>query len=359
VKSFSIQAGDSVKVLATTREQFELFLEKTVDDGVLYANVEDEEGQVHFEKLSTDELTRIYLGKARSIETVKAFFFPPRSIVARYPQGSQEPQSAPKAVIIGLRSCGLKALEILDHVFLDDVIDPLYQARREKSLIITCDCSEPWETCFCTEVGYLPYPESGFDLNVTPLDGTLLVEVGSEKGDRAVSEHAGLFAEASEDLLKQRTASRQSVIEKIKKNNKQYDITPPYQQTIQEQLTREEWKKQGLAYSCVECGACTHVCPTCRCFLLVDHQKNEGYERSMIWDVCFYPGYWRMAGNLSPKPRLLRRFQNRFSCKFSYFPDNYDAIACTGCGRCIEACPGNIDIRRCLSELRTAEKITK
>ena len=79
----------------------------------------------------------------------------------------------------------------------------------------------------------------------------------------------------------------------------------------------------------------------------------------MVWDVCFYPGYWRMAGNLSPKPRLIDRFQNRFSCKFSYFPDNYDFISCTGCGRCIEACPGNIDIRRCLSELRSGEKVSK
>jgi len=352
-----------VRALSTTREQFELFLEKIVGDGLLFANVEDEEGRVHFEKLSSDELTRIFLGKARSVETIKAFFFPPRSVVAQYPQnssaGSEEKSHAPQTVILGLRACGLKALEILDHVFLDDVLDPLYQSRRENSLIISCDCSQPWETCFCTEVGYLPYAESGFDLNVSPLNGKLLVEVGSEKGKKAISAHAGLFAEAPEDLLQRRKAYRQAVTEQVKKNNKSFHISPPYQQTVQEQLASEAWKKEGLAYSCVECGACTHVCPTCRCFLLVDHEKDGGYERSMVWDACFYPGYWRMAGNLSPKPRLMHRFQNRFSCKFSYFPDNYDIISCTGCGRCIEACPGNIDIRRCLSELRSAEKVSK
>jgi len=352
-----------VKALSTTREQFELFLDKIVGQGLLFANVEDEEGRVHFEKLSADELTRIFLGKARSIETIKAFFFPPRSVVARYPEGSSEGPSgepqAEQAVILGLRACGLKALEILDHVFTDDVLDPLYQSRRENSLIITCDCSQPWESCFCTEVGCAPHAESGFDLNVSPLNGKLLVEAGSPKGEKAVSEHADLFTEAPEDLLQRRKANRQAVVEQVKKINKPFKIAPPYQQTVQKQLTSESWKNQGLAYSCVECGACTHVCPTCRCFLLVDHEKDGGYERSMIWDVCFYPGYWRMAGNLSPKPRLMDRFQNRFSCKFSYFPDNYDVISCTGCGRCIEACPGNIDIRRCLSELRSGEKVSR
>ncbi len=352
-----------MKALSTTREQFELFLEKIAGHGLLFANVEDEEGRVHFEKLSADDLTRIFLGKARSVETIKAFFFPPRSVVAQYPEGaadeSAESSEAGRAVIIGLRACGLKALEILDKVFLDDIVDPLYKSRRENSLIISCDCSQPWESCFCTEVGYQPYPESGFDLNVSPLDGKLLVEVGSPKGEQAVSEHADLFAEAPEDLLQRRKANRQAVAEQVKKINQPFKISPPYQQTVQKQMTGETWKKQGLAYSCVECGACTHVCPTCRCFLLVDHEKDGGYERSMVWDVCFYPGYWRMAGNLSPKPRLIDRFQNRFSCKFSYFPDNYDSISCTGCGRCIEACPGNIDIRRCLSELRSGEKVSK
>jgi sulfhydrogenase subunit beta (sulfur reductase) len=148
------------------------------------------------------------------------------------------------------------------------------------------------------------------------------------------------------------------VAKRVRKINEEFAIEAPFQQAVDGQLDDEVWKKIGLAYSCVECGACTHVCPTCRCFLLVDHEKDGSYERSMVWDVCFYPGYWRMAGNLSPKPRLLRRFQNRFSCKFSYFVQNYDAIACTGCGRCIQACMGNIDIRKCLSELQALQKVS-
>jgi sulfhydrogenase subunit beta (sulfur reductase) len=348
-----------VRALSTTREQFELFLEKIVGNGLLFSNVEDEEGRVHFERLATDELTRVFLEKARAAETTKAFFFTPRTKVAEYPASAAEPITAPATTIVGIRACGLKALQILDRVFLDDVVDPFYKARRESALIITCDCTEPWETCFCTEMGYRPYPESGFDLNLCPLDGDVVVEAGSKRGEALLKEHSGLFSEASANLLERQKAQRQAVTKRVKKINERFHITAPFQKSVDGQLTSEVWKKQGVAYSCVECGACTHVCPTCRCFLLWDQKSGEAAQRHMVWDVCVYPGYWRMAGNSSPKPHLMRRFQNRFSCKFSYFPDNYQSISCTGCGRCIEACMGNIDIRQCLSELQSVEKVSK
>jgi sulfhydrogenase subunit beta (sulfur reductase) len=348
-----------VKTLVTNREKLELFLHKIVGDGVLYANVEDEEGQVHFQQLPLDGLTQIYLEKARAVETTKAFFFSSRTKVAEYPAPSPQEITAQKMTVVGIRACGMKALEVLDKVFLDDVQDPFFQAKRENSTIITCDCTEPWETCFCTEVGYKPYAESGFDLNLTPLDGQILVEVGSEKGQSLVRENEQLFADAGKDLLDQQAANRKEVTQRVKKLNAHFNIAAPFQKTISQQLSSPVWKKDGVAYSCVECGACTHVCPTCRCFLLVDQESGDRMERVLVWDVCYYPGYWRMAGNLSPQPRLMGRFQNRFSCKFDYFVDNYQAIACTGCGRCIQACMGKIDIRQCLSELRAAEKTSK
>jgi len=348
-----------LKVLATNREKFELFLEKIVGDGILFANVEDDEGRVRFEKLPLDQLTRSFLEKARGVETTKAFFFSPRAKVAEYPSAAETEIPPAKMTILGIRACGLKALSILDKVFLEDDADPFYQAKRENSVIITCDCTEPWETCFCTEMGYTPYPESGFDLNVSILDSQILVETGSDRGEALLTEHAGLFGEADQALLDQRKTNRQAVVKQIQKNNQAFGIKPPFQQTVSKNLGDGTWVKEGLAYSCVECGACTHVCPTCRCFLLVDQPREDHAERAMVWDVCFYPGYWRMAGDLTPKPGLLHRFQNRFSCKFSYFVDNYEAIACTGCGRCIEACMGNIDIRQCLGRLQAVAKGSK
>jgi ferredoxin len=34
--------------------------------------------------------------------------------------------------------------------------------------------------------------------------------------------------------------------------------------------------------------------------------------------------------------------------KFSYHPLNYEGLGCVGCGRCIDRCPVNLDIREAL-----------
>jgi ferredoxin len=43
-----------------------------------------------------------------------------------------------------------------------------------------------------------------------------------------------------------------------------------------------------------------------------------------------------------------QRLRNRFYCKFYYFPQHYGPVSCTGCGRCIDACPVNVDITEVL-----------
>ena len=131
--------------------------------------------------------------------------------------------------------------------------------------------------------------------------------------------------------------------------NSELGIKPPYHPLVKGSTGSPKWAK--FAERCVECGACLYICPTCRCFLLYDQKGKRTNERVMIWDGCYFPGYWRMAGGLTPKPRLTTRFENRFNCKFDYFVENYGVEACTGCGRCIEACMGKIDIRECLQEL--------
>ena len=47
----------------------------------------------------------------------------------------------------------------------------------------------------------------------------------------------------------------------------------------------------------------------------------------------------------------MQRLRNRFFCKFHYYPQQYGPAACTGCGRCIDVCPVNIDITEVLTHL--------
>jgi predicted aldo/keto reductase-like oxidoreductase len=58
-----------------------------------------------------------------------------------------------------------------------------------------------------------------------------------------------------------------------------------------------------------------------------------------------------VAGGANPRRHLYERLRNRFDKKFDFFPQALKICACTGCGRCVEACPGDIDIREVLKGL--------
>jgi formate hydrogenlyase subunit 6/NADH:ubiquinone oxidoreductase subunit I len=108
---------------------------------------------------------------------------------------------------------------------------------------------------------------------------------------------------------------------------------------------------QEASSTCVECGACNFVCPTCHCFLLSDDNSNAGNSRSRIWDSCLYRTFARVAGGANPRRHLYERLRNRFDKKFDFFPQVIKCFACTGCGRCVEACPGKIDVREVLKAI--------
>jgi formate hydrogenlyase subunit 6/NADH:ubiquinone oxidoreductase subunit I len=49
----------------------------------------------------------------------------------------------------------------------------------------------------------------------------------------------------------------------------------------------------------------------------------------------------------NPRETKLARLRQRFMHKLKYFVDKYDkGIMCVGCGRCVQQCPVNIDIRK-------------
>ena len=108
---------------------------------------------------------------------------------------------------------------------------------------------------------------------------------------------------------------------------------------------------QDHSSTCVECGACNLVCPTCHCFLLFDEKSEAKTGRGRTWDACLYKTFARVAGGANPRRHLYERLRNRFDKKFAFFPEVLNYFACTGCGRCIEACPGDIDLREVLKGL--------
>jgi ferredoxin len=47
----------------------------------------------------------------------------------------------------------------------------------------------------------------------------------------------------------------------------------------------------------------------------------------------------------------MHRLRNRYYCKFNYCPQDFGAVACVGCGRCIVVCPVGVDIPELLEDV--------
>ena len=128
-----------------------------------------------------------------------------------------------------------------------------------------------------------------------------------------------------------------------------------YKGIIEKNYESDMWKEE--ANTCVECGACNFICPTCHCFFLYDqpqHDSPDHSERQKTWDSCLLSNYAKMAGvggmKPTPRPEVRSRFENRVRHKFDWMPSNLQLFGCVGCGRCIEACLADLDIRDVFKE---------
>lgn len=294
----------------------------------------------------------IVIGEVRAFEPLKSFFTRAREKVAEgfdpdLPHSEDKP-----FCIVGAKSCDLKGFKIQDHVFKDkDCEDPFYTKLREENLIISADCTCAIDTCFCLAAGIQPYPKEEFDINLSQVEGGFVVESGSKKGELLINKHLAIFEDAKSDMVSERESQRERVAKEVGSNIKVNDIPDQnaLEGVIEKKFESDIWEDE--AKTCVECGACTIICPTCHCFLLYDQKDEEKMARLRVWDSCMIKDYARVAGGANPRPNLWMRLRNRFEKKFDYFPKVAGVYACTGCGRCISACPAKIDIRKVLKRL--------
>ncbi len=285
----------------------------------------------------------------RTTLPLKTFYTPPLKQVSQYP-GPEKTDEVQPLVIIGPKACDIHALKIMDKVYAEgEFPEPYYVEAREKNIIISTDCRSAGPHCYCTLMNYQPYPKADFDLNLSQIDGLFLIEICSEKGKKILESSFINLEEAPDSMILERERQREMVTEQVEKQNEKYSYFEDHKHSIERHLDSGIWEE--LSKTCVECGTCTQICPTCHCFLMYDQPVEDKFERIKVWDSCFFGGYSRMAGGLTPRLRLAERFKNRFYHKFNSFVANFGLEACTGCGRCVEGCMGNIDLRDVLMEL--------
>jgi ferredoxin len=239
--------------------------------------------------------------------------------------------------LVNARSCDVKGIAFLTRMHEMEPADASYLRRSNNLTIISQACATPCPLgfCICTDSG--PFLSDCYDVQLTDLGQSYLVEVGSAKGEAAVAEGQGLFREAGED-----DASKRKTLEE-KAKQRFGDQTCHFASAIRRISTGRVhealWEK--MADWCLECGGCNIVCPTCYCFSVKDLGCNGTWVRCRLRDSCQYAAFTLEASGHNPraqrKDRMKRRFFHKVSAQY-YTRDG--AIGCVGCGRCVQVCLG-------------------
>ncbi len=271
----------------------------------------------------------------------KALFLPQSETLLKYNRVLQEletpiiPESA--RIVFGIRPCDAQAITLLDTVFAaEDNPDPFWKQRRENTVLVGLGCSTPPSTCFCTTVNGGPFNTAGLDALLTDLGDVYAVETLTEKG-RALFQNLPLSSEAQDSMV---AHTQQHAVDAM---------TPAFETAglkdhLDQIFETEIWEE--FAQSCLGCGICTFLCPTCFCFDIVDEVQRGARVRN--WDTCMFRIYSQEASGHNPRPTCKERTRQRIMHKYSYWLDHIDQIGCTGCGRCVRYCPVGLDIRAML-----------
>jgi sulfhydrogenase subunit beta (sulfur reductase) len=247
-----------------------------------------------------------------------------------------------KRAIVGIRPCDAKAVELVKVNFeTKEYTDPYWKRLHDATTFVGLACNNPCSTCFCSSTGSGPFHEEGLDVLLVDEGENYLAKPLTEKG-QAVLEAAGISQDAASGdvekvaaLKKQAEAEISSTVptEKLRENS------------LNELFNAGFW--EDVAFSCINCGTCTYLCPTCWCFDIQDEQYDAKGIRLRNWDACMFPLFTLHGSGHNPRNQKTQRVRQRFMHKLKYYVDKYEnGPACVGCGRCVMYCPVNIDIRR-------------
>jgi ferredoxin len=307
----------------------------------VYAPVGDEKN-IEYDLISEDNLSSIVYNRPFPASPLKVFFLPIKENVSKdiIPEKNN--------LIIGVPSCDLEALSILDEMYLSEpFIDSYYARRRRNSIIVGTDCYSIKDNCHCTSYDGNPFPVRYYDIQLSLIQQTVFLTIRSDKGEELIKhlpeENYEVVSKEEKELIQ---SKRREVTKLLHHRNRNL---PDYRETgcMVAESADEIWKKYSK--TCVSCGACATICPTCTCFLLTD---RPGFEKVRQMDACQYPGFARTASGEDPLGDRFVRFRNRYLCKYVWKPAKFKSIACTGCGRCIVTCIGNINKNKLFVELK-------
>ena len=318
------------------------------DTAALYLPVDGKAG-AKFEKWESGKTLSNALNTVRS---AKDFFFPQTENLMDFKMEGKNIEiidtrsECEDFVIFGIRGCDVKSFEILDRVFLAEPVDTYYKNRREHGIIMSLACTKPAETCFCHTFG-IDASEPEGDIVCYKTDGALYMDAKTDKGTKLLDSLRAVTDDAdSAETDKQKEIIRER-LEKLPLASLSADKFGSGKTS--EFFDAPEWSE--LSQSCLGCGTCTFVCPTCQCYDIKDFNTGHGVKRFRCWDSCMYSDFTKMSAG-QPRLTQLERFRQRFMHKLVYYPTNNDGLfSCVGCGRCLSKCPIQMNIVKVMKKL--------
>jgi len=280
---------------------------------------------------------------------LKREFFPQCETLAAYDGGGWHAAASGDArqrIIFGVRPCDAQSLMHLDRVFADEKrTDPSYKSRRDRTLVISMACETAGPACFCSSVGGGPASANGADVVAFNLRNSLLFEAVTPRGEAFLAKNKALLREVAPAELKARKDQEARALKELPALAMAGETAAKLAKNFNSPL----W--ESIAETCLSCGACTYLCPTCHCFDICDEQQAQGGAKVRVHDACMFASFTREASGYNPRGRRRERMRQRVMHKFSYAPENFGEIFCVGCGRCVVQCPSNIDIRETVSRV--------
>ena len=344
---------DNAKILK--KDQLEGFLEGLLKDNIVFGPTRKGD-LLLFDRV--ESANDISLGRGNTMNSAKDVLFPQTERLFAYRHGEagveiDGPSAVEKGFILfGVRPCDARGLVLLDKVFGGPLQDPYYTEKRARTVIISMACETPDTKCFCLAIGGGPCSTEGSDLLLLDLGDQYLVKAGSPKGMDLLKNT--VFKKANKEVL-----ARVDVVEKEAEEsmNQAGMGRVGFGETIEKRLETlfndPIW--DDITESCLGCGICTYLCPTCHCFDILDEAGQSAGERIRIWDSCQFPLFTHQASGVNPRPSVKERFRQRIMHKLCYLPQNGNLPGCVGCGRCVTECPVNLDIREVIQKISARE----
>lgn len=275
--------------------------------------------------------------------SIKTFFMPQPEVLARFSLNAQDAKAfilkEPTAdsqtrVLLNIRPCDARSVVLNAIPYAED---PYFQRIKDRTILIGRPCAETCSTCFCERVGGSPHGTDGMDLAILDTEEGLVLKALTQKGVNFLLQNP--FEGLSGLNPASHSQEQQIELPEIAKEMQGKDLLGLYNAPF--------WPQ--VAEACINCGACTFLCPTCYCFDIQDEVRGTRGLRLRYWDSCMFPLFTLHASGHNPRGQKVQRVRNRFMHKFKYFPDRFGPVSCVGCGRCIKDCPVNIDIREVVS----------